>query len=448
MAEGVSGAARSTPRRSRTSTRKAQEGIGALGGVPRHRRQPARALDRHRRLLPHRAIVSLRGTEACNAYYRLLRDELRDRVRRGIGGLREERHRLLWDNLPIWFAVRELSTLLASRGFNFVCTSYTNAWAEAGCRVDPADPLGSAARRVHARHPEPGPSRPARHPAPPRARLPGGRRRAPQRSLLQAVLDRPGRPEGPARGRARHPRAPPRGGPQRSARLGARAGARTGSPRSWRASRERAPPRSGRRRLDDLQGGRGRRGGQGGRVAGRAGRARASSRRSSGSWPSCAPRPAPDAPVGATGYGRKRVHGRPRAHRDHLPRARRVRALGRPRRARRHRWAGHEGHPRRARRRGPRLRHERQVRRRDRAVPRGDPRPAARAARRRWRSRSRAPRGRCRCRAPVPCSPRARSSRSSRRRAARGDREGAAPALASRVAGLARTAAASRPTCS
>jgi benzoyl-CoA reductase/2-hydroxyglutaryl-CoA dehydratase subunit BcrC/BadD/HgdB len=62
-----------------------------------------------------------------------------------VGGIRDERRRLLWDNLPIWFAVREVSSLLASRGFNLVCTSYTNAWAEAGSRVDPADPLGSAA---------------------------------------------------------------------------------------------------------------------------------------------------------------------------------------------------------------------------------------------------------------------------------------------------------------
>jgi benzoyl-CoA reductase/2-hydroxyglutaryl-CoA dehydratase subunit BcrC/BadD/HgdB len=89
-------------------------------------------------------IVTLRGTEPCNAYYRMLRDELTDRVARGIGGIRNERHRLLWDNLPIWFEVRALSTLLAERGFNFVCTSYTNAWAEAGSKIDPADPLGSA----------------------------------------------------------------------------------------------------------------------------------------------------------------------------------------------------------------------------------------------------------------------------------------------------------------
>lgn len=89
-------------------------------------------------------IVTLRGTEECNGYYRMLRDELRDRVSKGIGGIKDERHRLLWDNLPIWFDVRGMSTLLAEHGFNFVCTSYTNAWAEAGSRIDPADPLGSA----------------------------------------------------------------------------------------------------------------------------------------------------------------------------------------------------------------------------------------------------------------------------------------------------------------
>ena len=92
-------------------------------------------------------IVALRGTEPCNAYYRLLLDELKDRVARGIGGLRgEERHRLVWDNLPIWYATREITTLLATRGFNFVCTTYTNAWAEAASLIDPEDPIASSAR--------------------------------------------------------------------------------------------------------------------------------------------------------------------------------------------------------------------------------------------------------------------------------------------------------------
>jgi benzoyl-CoA reductase/2-hydroxyglutaryl-CoA dehydratase subunit BcrC/BadD/HgdB len=89
-------------------------------------------------------IVALRGTDECNAYYRMLLDELKDRVRKGIGGIKNEKYRLLWDNLPIWYNTRELSTMLAQEGFNFVVTTYTNAWAEAGSRIDPTDVMGSA----------------------------------------------------------------------------------------------------------------------------------------------------------------------------------------------------------------------------------------------------------------------------------------------------------------
>ncbi|RJP20609.1 MAG: 2-hydroxyacyl-CoA dehydratase [Deltaproteobacteria bacterium] len=91
-------------------------------------------------------IVALRGTAECNAYYRTLREELSDRVARGVGGVANERVRLLWDNLPVWFHLREFSTLLAGKGFNIVCATYTNAWAEAGALIDPADPEGSSAR--------------------------------------------------------------------------------------------------------------------------------------------------------------------------------------------------------------------------------------------------------------------------------------------------------------
>ena len=91
-------------------------------------------------------IVAMRGTRECNAYYRMLRDELKDRVARGIGGIADERVRLLWDNLPVWFNLRGLSTVLARNGFNIVCATYTNAWAEAGSMIDPADPEGSSAR--------------------------------------------------------------------------------------------------------------------------------------------------------------------------------------------------------------------------------------------------------------------------------------------------------------
>ena len=91
-------------------------------------------------------IVALRGTEECNAYYRSLLDELRHRVQTGVGGILEERVRLLWDNLPVWFELRHLATLLAESGFTFVCSTYANAWSEMGAVIDPGDPWGSAAR--------------------------------------------------------------------------------------------------------------------------------------------------------------------------------------------------------------------------------------------------------------------------------------------------------------
>jgi benzoyl-CoA reductase/2-hydroxyglutaryl-CoA dehydratase subunit BcrC/BadD/HgdB len=91
-------------------------------------------------------IVAMRGLPECNAYYRELRDELADRVRRGIGAIRNERHRLLWDNLPIWYELRTLSELLAEQGFNIVVATYTNGWSETAQLFDPDDPFRSAAR--------------------------------------------------------------------------------------------------------------------------------------------------------------------------------------------------------------------------------------------------------------------------------------------------------------
>jgi len=85
-------------------TRTAQEGSRLWGeclAASRARPAPWTGIDGFFHIAP---IVTLRGTEPCNGYYRFLRDELNDRVARGVGGLKEERHRLLWDNLPVWFA--------------------------------------------------------------------------------------------------------------------------------------------------------------------------------------------------------------------------------------------------------------------------------------------------------------------------------------------------------
>ncbi len=91
-------------------------------------------------------IVEMRGEQSTVDYYRALLSELEDRIEKGIGALKKEKKRLIWDNLPIWFIVRKLGNLLASRSVALVASTYTNAWGELADLIDPAHPIESMAR--------------------------------------------------------------------------------------------------------------------------------------------------------------------------------------------------------------------------------------------------------------------------------------------------------------
>ena len=83
------------PEELREVTRLAREGSRLWGeclSKSQNRPAPWTGIDGFFHMAP---IVSLRGTKECNAYYRMLHDELALRVQRGVGGIREERHRLL-----------------------------------------------------------------------------------------------------------------------------------------------------------------------------------------------------------------------------------------------------------------------------------------------------------------------------------------------------------------
>jgi len=73
-------------------------------------------------------------------------EALDQRIAAGVGAIRDEKHRLLWDNLPIWYRVRHLSNLLAERGAACVASTYTNAWGELASMMEPGRPLESMAR--------------------------------------------------------------------------------------------------------------------------------------------------------------------------------------------------------------------------------------------------------------------------------------------------------------
>ena len=72
--------------------------------------------------------------------------ELEDRVAHGVGAVKNEKKRLVWDNLPIWFRVRRLSEMLAEHGISLVASTYTNAWGELAEFIDPDQTLESAAK--------------------------------------------------------------------------------------------------------------------------------------------------------------------------------------------------------------------------------------------------------------------------------------------------------------
>ncbi len=60
--------------------------------------------------------------------------------------MRNERKRILWDNLPIWYRLRYLAEYLGERGICVVASTYTNAWGELAPLMDKDRPLESIAR--------------------------------------------------------------------------------------------------------------------------------------------------------------------------------------------------------------------------------------------------------------------------------------------------------------
>jgi len=89
-------------------------------------------------------IVTLRGTLWAARYYRKLKRELDERVRNGVGAFGREEIRLIWDNIPIWYDIRNLSKILSSRGAVLVADTYTSAWSLD--QIDSAQPLKALAR--------------------------------------------------------------------------------------------------------------------------------------------------------------------------------------------------------------------------------------------------------------------------------------------------------------
>lgn len=87
---------------------------------------PLNCADRFLSMAP---IVALRGTQHAINFYQAFAAEVDERVKLGIGAIREERVRLLWDNIPPWFTIYNFFNTLAKKGIVFPADSYTHAWS-------------------------------------------------------------------------------------------------------------------------------------------------------------------------------------------------------------------------------------------------------------------------------------------------------------------------------
>jgi bcr-type benzoyl-CoA reductase subunit B len=74
--------------------------------------------------------VYRRGTPECVEFYRILCDEIMgEKVSKGIGVLQNEKYRLYWENLPVWYKFRDHANLLGSYGAVILTSLYVHAWS-------------------------------------------------------------------------------------------------------------------------------------------------------------------------------------------------------------------------------------------------------------------------------------------------------------------------------
>jgi len=90
-------------------------------------------------------IVTLRGQQVIVDFYKDLLEEMKAKAAAGIGVVKDEKYRLLWDNLPIWYKMRWLSKKFAAKGACLVADTYTSAWCSSLKYIKEDDLLSSLA---------------------------------------------------------------------------------------------------------------------------------------------------------------------------------------------------------------------------------------------------------------------------------------------------------------
>ena len=109
----------------------------------KHRPAPISVIDQFTQMAP---VVELRGDPATVDLYADMLKEVDERISQGVGAVKGEKKRLLWDNLPVWYRLRWLAEFLGQHGIVVAASTYTNAWGELADLLDTEDPLEAMAR--------------------------------------------------------------------------------------------------------------------------------------------------------------------------------------------------------------------------------------------------------------------------------------------------------------
>lgn len=89
------------------------------------------------------AVVG-RGTQKAVDVYKLLLEELNERITQKIGAMDDERYRIYWDGMPVWGRLGMHSKLFAGLNANVIASTYCSSWIFSS--LDPAAPFESMAR--------------------------------------------------------------------------------------------------------------------------------------------------------------------------------------------------------------------------------------------------------------------------------------------------------------
>ncbi len=89
-------------------------------------------------------LVVMQGTKEAVVFYEELLREVKEKVGKGEGVIENEKYRLLFDGIWLWYAF-DMIRYFEDKGAVFVYEPYSEAWAY---RLDPSKPLESIARKI------------------------------------------------------------------------------------------------------------------------------------------------------------------------------------------------------------------------------------------------------------------------------------------------------------